>query len=335
MAILITGGSGFVGLALAEASLIAGDEVVAFGDAPPPPSLHRQLTQTGFQFVKGDVRSGADLQRALRAASIDRVIHAAAVTAGPQREADDPQAVIDINVGGTACLMAILRRSTSPIKRVVAMSSASVYGFSEPGRSGRLREEASCPAPAALYGITKHAAEQTALRLGQVYGIDTRAIRMGSVFGPWEYRTPVREVMSPHLQVIEIAVAGGTALLPRRGTGDWIYSRDAARGIRAVLDAKDLQYPVYNLAGGSVTDLPGWCAAMSQHFPAFSWRTAGADEEPNVIYGLGRDRAPLDLGRIGENIGYQPSFDLALAAIDYAQWMRADREAAANSDYAR
>ena len=102
MAILITGGSGFVGLALAEASLIAGDEVVAFGDAPPPPSLHRQLTQTGFQFVKGDVRSGADLQRALRAASIDRVIHAAAVTAGPQREADDPQAVIDINVGGTA-----------------------------------------------------------------------------------------------------------------------------------------------------------------------------------------------------------------------------------------
>jgi nucleoside-diphosphate-sugar epimerase len=58
--------------------------------------------------------------------------------------------------------------------------------FTQPEQSGCFAK--ARVAPAALYGVTKLAEEQTALRLGQVYDIDTRAIRMGPVFGPWEYR---------------------------------------------------------------------------------------------------------------------------------------------------
>jgi nucleoside-diphosphate-sugar epimerase len=256
----------------------------------------------------------------LAAAPIDRVIHAAAVTAGPRREADDPQAIIDVNIGGTACLMATLKQSCPAVTRVVAMSSGSVYGFQDPGPAGHLHEERSCPAPAALYGITKQAAEQTALRLGEVFAIDTRAVRMSSVFGPWEYRTGVRDTMSPHLQVIEIAAARGTAILPRRGPADWIYSRDAAAGIRAVLDARQPKHSVYNLASRAITDLPAWCDAIASSFPGFSWHMAAAGEEPNVAHGLLRDRAPLDVSRIEQDIGFRNAFDLARAAKDYAEW---------------
>jgi nucleoside-diphosphate-sugar epimerase len=322
MAILITGGSGFVGLALVEASLSAGDEVVAFDRAPPPPALLARIAHPKLTFVDGDVRSSADLGRALAAAPIERVIHAAAITAGSAREAGDPQAIVDVNVGGTACLMAAVKRLRPRVTRVVAMSSASVYGLQDPGPAGHFHEDRTCPAPAALYGITKHAAERTALRLGEVFAIDTRAIRMSAAFGPWEYRTSVRDTISPHLQTIEIAAAGGTAILPRRGAADWIYSRAAAAGIRAVLDARQPRYPVYNLGGRFISDLPVWCESLTSAFPGFSWRLAAAGEAPNVAYGMPRDRAPLDVGRIEEDVGFRNKFDPAHAALDYVQWWR-------------
>ena len=43
MAVLITGGSGFVGLAFVDASLRANEEVVAFSSGPPPPLLHQRI----------------------------------------------------------------------------------------------------------------------------------------------------------------------------------------------------------------------------------------------------------------------------------------------------
>jgi UDP-glucose 4-epimerase/UDP-glucuronate 4-epimerase len=327
MALLITGGGGFVGLALAEASLPAGDEVVAFSRSPPPPALMQRIAHPGFRFVPGDVRSAADLDKVLAAAPIDRVVHAAAVTAGLRRETDDPRQIVDVNVGGTASLLAALHRNSgsAPIARVVVVSSVAVYGFSEPARSGRYREDECCPAPAALYGITKLAAEQTALRLGEVYGIDTRVVRLGPVFGPWEHHTDVRDAMSPHFQAVEIAATGGgsKAILPRRCPADWIYSRDAAAGLRAVLGAPRLAHRVYNLGGGAVTDLPAWCEALVPLFPAFTWRMAFPGEEPTISYGLVRDRAALDVGRLEGDTGFWPAFDLARAAADYAAWTQA------------
>jgi nucleoside-diphosphate-sugar epimerase len=325
MALLITGGSGFIGLALAEASLAAGDEVVAFSRSPPPAALMQRIAQPGFRFVSGDIRSAADLNKALTTAPIDRVVHTAAVTAGARREADDPQQVIDVNIAGTASLLHALRGRPGGA-RVIVVSSVAVYGFSEPGRDGRYREDECCPAPAALYGITKLAAEQTALRLGELYGIDTRAVRLGPVFGPWEHRTGVRDAMSPHLQAIEIAAAGGQAILPRRCPADWIYSRDVAAGLQAVLQAPRLEHRIYNLGGGAVTDLPAWCEALAPRFAGFAWRTAAPGEEPNVSYGLARDRAALDIERLEADTGFRPIFDPARAAADYAGWVQTGSE---------
>lgn len=323
MALLITGGSGFVGLALAEASLAAGDEVVAFAQTPPPAPLLRRIAHPRLHFVIGDIRSSADLKRALTAAPIVRVVHAAAVTSGPAREADAPQEIIEVNVGGTACLMAGLHALTARVSRVVVLSSVAVYGFSEPAANRRYREDESCPAPAAIYGVTKLAAEQTALRLGEIYRIDTRTVRLGPAYGPWEHRTGVRDAMSPQLQVTEIAASGGTAVLPRRCAADWIYSRKAAEGIRALLGAPRLRHRVYNLGGGDITDLPAWCEAISLFFPDLSWRLADPNEQPNVVYGLPRDRPAMDVGRIREDTGFEPSFDVNEASSDHAQWIKA------------
>jgi len=51
-----------------------------------------------------------------------------------------------------------------------------------------------------LHAISKFAAERVALRLRQLWQLDLVCARLGSVIGPWERDTGVRDTLSPHLQ---------------------------------------------------------------------------------------------------------------------------------------
>ena len=73
MAVLITGGAGFIGLNAAEQLLARGEEVVLFGPAPPPAVALTQLRQMPgrLHLALGDVSVAADIdaaEAALRAA---------------------------------------------------------------------------------------------------------------------------------------------------------------------------------------------------------------------------------------------------------------------------
>ena len=81
MAVLVTGGAGFVGLNLVEALLARGEEVVSFDCGAPPPAAERAwATQRGrLQLVAGDMLDAAALGKAFAASRIDRVLHCAAL----------------------------------------------------------------------------------------------------------------------------------------------------------------------------------------------------------------------------------------------------------------
>src|SRR3546814_17162129 len=85
MRVLITGGTGFIGLAVAEAATRAGHAAVLFGANRIPDTLPRPNWLDGCRTVIGDVRSDADLAAAFED-GIDRVVHAAAVTHDAARE---------------------------------------------------------------------------------------------------------------------------------------------------------------------------------------------------------------------------------------------------------
>ncbi|UZE49719.1 NAD(P)-dependent oxidoreductase [Rhodopseudomonas sp. P2A-2r] len=178
------------------------------------------------------------------------------------------------------------------------------------------------PAPAALYGISKLAAEQAALRIAQLRGTDVRVVRLGPVFGPWELPSRVRDALSPHHQIIKMARDGVEVVLPRIMAGDWIYSRDAADGIARVSRSAGLRHELYNLGGGVMTDLPQWCAIVAGCFEGFRWRMADEDVG-NIVYGLPKDRAALSIARLQQDTGFAPSRDLAAAARDYLDWIAA------------
>lgn len=310
MAILLTGATGFVGRNIARTLLDRGEQVVLFAPEPPRVALD------GATVTTGDVRSAADLDRAFAAAPIDRVIHAAALTPDAAAEAERPELIVDVNIGGTVQLMQAARRAG--VRRVLGLSSASVYGHAI-GADGWLHEDSAPCEPAALYGTTKWAAERIVLRLGAVYGLETAAVRLGACFGINEYATGVRPMLSPHWQCAEAARAGRECVLPRPMLADWIDAEEAAAAIADLLALPALPSTVFNLGGGAVTSLQSWCEALASLVPDFAWRIDPAAS--TIRYGMDRDRSPMNTSRLRAAIGTAPFTDrLAARAARYLAW---------------
>jgi nucleoside-diphosphate-sugar epimerase len=315
MRMTITGGTGFVGLAIAEALIARGDTVSLFGTGALPPAIGDHPALRGARFLSGDVRSAPDLALAIEEGT-DVLIHGAAVTPDAAMEAERPRDVVSVNVDGT--LAALSRAREAGVGRVVVLSSVAVYGNGTRLGEATLDEDKP-PAPSTLYGITKLAAEQAAMRLGELWSMDVRVIRLGPAFGPWEYRTGLRPLLSPPRQVLDQALETGRCVLSRAVRGDFIHSRDAARSIVEVASRHTLPYRLFNL-GGPVLGLAEWCEALAGCIEGFEWRID--DAAATLHPALSHDRAVLDSARIEATLGPVATTAPGRAAEETIRWLR-------------
>lgn len=324
MTVLLTGGSGFVGLNIAETLLRAGHDVIVPGERPPP--SHALATLGGLpgklRFAQADVSDRDAVNSAFSEYRPAHVIHAAAITCGRERELREPDRVIDVNIKGT---INVLRAAlAAKVKRFVYVSSGSVYGKTLLGAEP-ITENSSPPAPDTLYAITKFAGERLCLRAREMEGLDAVCVRLGSVFGPWEFDTGVRDTLSLPLQILRLAMRGEEIRYasnePRR---DWIYSRDVAAGIASVLRAPGLPSAVYNLASGfRWSDVSAtWCACLAADFPRIRCRPAAAGESANVEFLGNADRALMLAGQLQRDTAFRAAFDQQKAFADYRAWIR-------------
>ena len=324
MNVLITGGTGFIGLNLAEALLARGDRVALFGLEPPPLNAKPAFAKLPGRVIAalGDVRDEAALDRIFHEAEIDHVIHAAVVTSGPARERRDPRAILDTNILGTMAVLQAAQRH--PVRRLVYLSSVAVYGTnaytSEP-----LTEERTHPQPDNLYSITKYAGERTALRIKNVSGLDVVAARVGPTFGRWERQTPFRDPMSPQYQTLVHALeqAGREIVLPRPGLRDWVYASDVAQGVLLMLDAPRLNHEVYNVGSGFRWAVDDWCRRLATRYPGLQHRLSNDPAECTVDLFGPLDRGPLSIDRLNHELGYRPRYDLDAAFTDLMGWLDA------------
>jgi UDP-glucuronate 4-epimerase len=310
MTVLVTGASGFVGLALTEALLTAGESVVGFDIAPPPAAAQTLFAALPGQLrtVLGDVREEAAVKAAMDGA--DRMIIAAAVTAGQAREVAEPETVIGVNVQAVAT--AVRLAAAAGLRRVVHLSSIAAYGATMETQ-GPLTEDMPLR-PAALYGITKAAGEAVALRLSALGGLDLAAVRLGSCFGPWEHATGLRDTLSPQQQILIAARLGETIVLETDAVRDWLYVRDAAAGILALLDAPALSHRVYNVGTGMSWALSEWCNAL---VPGLGWRVGPA---PHIR--TWNARPPASIALLLADTPYRPRFDAEAAAADWLGFLQ-------------
>ena len=322
LTIVVTGASGFVGAALVEALVGAGRTVIGLDRQPPPPELLAAVAAAPgrAEWRTVDVTDAAALQAAFAGTSARAAIHTATITAGKARDASDPAGIVDVNVNGTIAVLEACR--DHGVARFVLASSNAAYGRTvfEPGP---LTEDRPAE-PVSLYEITKFAAERTALRLGDLYGVDVRIARLSSVFGPWERATGVRDTLSPLLQVVRLAARGEPALLPRPHYRDWIYVRDVALGLQHLVDVPSPAPRLFNLGPGVAQGFTtlAWGKMLQAAWPDFDCRLAAPHETANVDVYLPHDRAPLAIDRLTQWTGFRPRHGLEAAAADYLAWLR-------------
>jgi nucleoside-diphosphate-sugar epimerase len=311
--ILLTGGSGFVGLNVAEQLLQRGDEVLIF-DLRAPPRFFAKAP-----FFHGDVTDLPAVQQVFSKQKIARVIHMSAITAGPERDAREPRRIAEVNLIGTLNVLEAARNSG--VRRFVHASTGALYGGAGIGVAEPLDEERHRPVPESMYGITKYAAERSCLRLAALWGLDVRIGRLAQVFGRWEHASGVRDRLSMPTEIARIARAGGEALFPPLGDTDYIYAPDVASALIALLEAKAPSHRLYHLGTGETWALPQWCELLQKRFPKFRWRESS--EGCNVLPLAPGTRTRFSNRRLVEDLGWAPRFDLAAAADDFIAWLEA------------
>ena len=129
MAILITGGAGYIGSHTCVVLLEAGYEIVVVDNLSNSSleSLNRVKTISGknITFVQADIRDATAMCALFKSNTISAVIHFAGLKAVGE-SAEKPQLYYDNNVVGSLNLFAIMAEFN--VKTIVFSSSATVYG---------------------------------------------------------------------------------------------------------------------------------------------------------------------------------------------------------------
>lgn len=320
MKILIFGGAGFVGLNIAEASLRAGHDVVAFdrSQVPDAAALAFAGLPGRFEVRAGDITDEAAVAAAVQP-GVELVVMGAAITAGRARDAADPATTLRVNLLAQVPILEAAR--AAGVRRVVNLSSAAAYGAA--GEHVDELTEDTPGDPVGLYAITKWASERVGARLGDLWGMDVVSLRLSGVFGPWERATGVRDTLSPHCQILAAAAAGEAAILPREGLRDWIYAPDVADAVLAVAGAATLGHGVYNVSTGRRFTLLDWGQRLARSFPGFVCRLAQPGEAATIDFHGPSDRAPLAVGRIADDLGWRAATDGLESADRLAAWWHA------------
>ena len=157
MAILVTGGAGFIGSHTCVELLNAGYEIVVVDNYynANPKSLERvkELTGKDFKSYECDIRDSEGMDKIFKEDKIDAVIHFAGLKAVGE-SCQKPIEYYDNNIGGTLKLCDVMRNNGC--KNIVFSSSATVYGMKN---VSPLKETMKTGGTTNPYGTTKYMIE--------------------------------------------------------------------------------------------------------------------------------------------------------------------------------
>lgn len=289
MRVLITGGAGFIGTALANRLAADGHHVRVLDDlsAGDPAGLHGDVV-----FTRGDVRDRPKLWTLLQ--KVDCVFHLAA-RVSVQESVLYPREYNDVNVGGTVSLAEATR--DAGVRRLVLASSATVYG-PQPHQPVM---ESAWPHPQVPYAVSKLAAEHYVFALGALNGIETVALRIFNAYGPGQRIPPVHAPVIPHF--LRNVLTGTSLVVHGDGsqTRDFVYIDDVVDALVAAATAAGVDRKVINVGSGEETSLHALISALGEV----------TQRQPEVIYNVqqvgGTTRLVADLEQARWLLGYMPN----------------------------
>jgi nucleoside-diphosphate-sugar epimerase len=172
---LVTGAAGFLGANLVRHLTAAGHEVIAVS-RPGGTSWRLEEVATEARMLELDLCDTAAIARAIDTTEPQWIFHLAAH--GAYSWETDIAAMIDVNIGATAALLAAAR--DAEVQAFVNAGSSSEYGLkAHPPREDEWLQ------PNSSYAVTK-AAGTHLTGLAAAQGLPAVTLRLYSIYGPWE-----------------------------------------------------------------------------------------------------------------------------------------------------
>jgi len=323
---LVTGGAGLIGSYIVDQLLGGGDgvladEVVVLDDFSRGrrENLESALRSGKVRLITGDIRDRDTVRTAMEGAEI--VFHQAAIRI--TRCAEEPRLALEIMVEGAFNVFEEAARAG--VQKVVAASSASVYGMAEVFPTP---EHHHAYDNRTLYGAAKLFNEGMLRSFHDISGLRYVALRYFNVYGPrMDVHGAYTEVLVRWMERIE---AGQPPLVMGDGsqTMDFIYAEDVARA--NLLAARSAAVDdVYNVASGTETSLNDLARQLLQVMGS----------ELAIEYGPARKVNPVprrlaEVSRARRDLGFEASVTLEEGLRRLVAWWRSERALAAQGEAA-
>jgi nucleoside-diphosphate-sugar epimerase len=310
MALLITGGTGFIGSYVTHyAAKMRPDERIIVADRYPVAARIAGLDNVTV--VDTDTSQVPEMIEVMQDNEVDRVIHLAFAVGGvrPNRilQYAQAQAVGSLGVFEAARI--------AGVKRVIGASSVAVYG-SRAGDGSLTEDDPVTPGDA--YGATKAWLENMATIYIDMHGMEIAHLRISASMGSGRLARASLSagITSERLNWMaspEWAVAGQPITLPPRAqVVDFIYAVDTAAAFYLAAYAPKLGYRIYNLTGEHLTS-GEFGDALQRALP--SAKIAYEDDEVRARPSMSNDRLMSDLG-------FKPQYSLDEGIAEYIQMTR-------------
>jgi CDP-glucose 4,6-dehydratase len=308
--VFVTGHTGFKGAWLTLWLRNAGATVTGYALPPPsdPSLFDRARVGEGITSIEGDVREIGALEKAVRGAEPEIVLHLAAQSlVRPSYE--DPVGTFATNVMGTVNVLDVVRRTPSA-RAVVIVTSDKCYANDEQGRAYREGDPMGGHDP---YSASKGAAEIVAASYRASFfdaGAAIATVRAGNVIGGGDW---ARDRLIP--DAIR-AFERGERLRVRnpRATRPWQHVLEPLRGYmhiaRKLWAAPREHAEAWNFGPD---DASTERVASVVDAVAAAWGGGAAWEVPEGAEPHEAMSLRLDCGKARARLGWKPALDLARA----------------------
>ena len=184
MTTLVTGAAGFLGSHVARQLVARGENVRVL---MRPSSNNRAISDLPLEYVTGDLRDTASLEKAMN--GINRVFH---VAADYRLWAKNPQDIYDSNVGGTGKLLEAAKKAG--IEQLIYTSTVATIAVDRP-ELPRESTEARLEEMIGHYKRSKWMAEQEVLKAARE-GFPAIVAMPTTPVGPWDWKpTPTGKII--------------------------------------------------------------------------------------------------------------------------------------------